>query len=143
MRRTLLVIVAVLGLTALAGQTFVRAHTARAAPPRPLSTKHLSWPESTVMEWFSQLHPHSRQLEVVYARVFAKNIPVKGARLAASVRDGNHVLLRLKGGTTNRAGQGHISFRIPRVTAGTTLTVRVTLTFHRHVNFGMNQLVVS
>lgn len=110
------------------------------AKPSPL--KHVLVPNASVLEWFSPLHPKAGQHETVYARLWIGKKPVAGAHLVAIVREGSHVVHRVRGTTTNKRGQAHARFSVPRSMKGKTLTVRVTLTFRRSRIFGSDKLIV-
>jgi hypothetical protein len=110
---------------------------------KPTPPKHVSVPSYSVMEWFSVRTPAPGQKDVVYARLFARNRPVKGARMFVTVRLGKRVVASVQGGTTNPSGQAEATFRIPPRSSGKRLQVLVSLRVSGHSVTGINTIQVK
>lgn len=99
-------------------------------------------PASVVMEWFNPLHPHAGQSTTIYAQMWIKNKPVRGAHLSAVVLEGTRVLAHLRGSATDRSGKALAHYAVPASLKGKTLSVQVTLTYHGAHYSGKNQLQI-
>jgi hypothetical protein len=111
------------------------AHTSARAPAAIFSP--------VIIEWFSTMHPHAGQSDVVFVRMLDGNKPVPGARLTAWLLLGKRALLSVHGTTTDSKGQAKASFKVPSTVAGKSVKVQAILTYKGEKYPGMNTLRVA
>ena len=96
-----------------------------------------------VVESFSVAHPRAGQHVVVNVRFLNNNRPVAGARLSATLRLGKKILETVHGSTTDRNGNAHAGFAVPKSASGKTLRVAVSLSYRGRTYPGRDDLKVQ
>jgi|SRR5579884_2106459 len=139
MRRLIpMLLAATLAVPTLAAPTLT--HAAKAKPTA--TAKPSSSP--VVVEWFSNLHVKTGQRDTVYVQLLEGKKGVKGAKLTATlVVHKKTVLKRITGTTTDKTGKAFAKFTVPKLNAGTKLTVNVSLKVGKHSYPGVNTLTIA
>jgi hypothetical protein len=134
--------IALATVTSAISGTAVTWAGSKGVPATPVPPKHVLTPGFSLIEWFSERRPAAGQVDVVYARLWSKNKPIAGARLVATVKDGNRVLKVVVGGITNHRGQAEAGFIVPRLRHGTRIQVLVAMRFQGRAVTGSNTVTI-
>lgn len=111
-----------------------------AAPASRASTRSFA---PVVVESFSAAHPRVGQHLAVNVRFLNNNRPVAGAHLTATLHLGKKSLETVHGSTTDRKGNAHAGFTVPKAARGKTLRVSVSLSYKGHTYPGRDDLKVQ